>query len=156
MSWNDPNASNEAEKYVNPIPSRELMLSTITEYGEATHQQLAKAFNITDPDQFDAIGNRLKAMARDGQVNREGRPYRYRKVTKHDVVSGVVSAHAKGFGFVLLNDLPDLFLHEKQMRWVFNGDTVDAVGTSTDNRGRTEGRIVDVTERQQNQFVDVQ
>ena len=153
MSWNDPNASNEAEKYVNPIPSRELMLSTITEYGEATHQQLAKAFNITDPDQFDAIGNRLKAMARDGQVNREGRPYRYRKVTKHDVVSGVVSAHAKGFGFVLLNDLPDLFLHEKQMRWVFNGDTVDAVGTSTDNRGRTEGRIVDVTERQQNQFI---
>ena len=153
MSWNDPNASTEAEKYVNPIPSRELILSTINEYGEATHQQLAKAFNITDPDQFDAIGNRLKAMSRDGQVNREGRPYRYRKVTKHDVVTGVVSAHAKGFGFVLLNDLPDLFLHEKQMRWVFNGDTVEAIGTSTDNRGRTEGRIVDVIERQQKQFI---
>ncbi|MGP4950995.1 ribonuclease R [Psychrobacter sp. T6-1] len=153
MSWNDPNASAEAQKYDNPIPSRELILSTITEQGEATHQQLAKAFGIEDPDQFDALGNRLKAMARDGQVNRDGRPYRYRTVTQHDVVEGTVSAHAKGFGFVLLSDMPDLFLHEKQMRWVFNGDTVAAVATSTDNRGRTEGRIVDVVERQQNQFI---
>ena len=153
MSWNDPNASSEAQKYDNPIPSRDLILSTIAEQGEATHQQLAKAFNIDDPDQFDALGNRLKAMARDGQVNREGRPYRFRTVTEQDVVTGTVSAHAKGFGFVLLSDMPDLFLHEKQMRWVFNGDTVEAVGTSTDNRGRTEGCIVDVTARQQNQFI---
>ena len=153
MSWNDPNASAEAQKYVNPIPSRELILNTITEQGEATHQQLAKIFDINDPDQFDALGNRLKAMARDGQVNREGRPYRFRTVTQQDIVTGTVSAHAKGFGFVLLDDMPDLFLHEKQMRWVFNGDTVEAIGTSTDNRGRTEGRIVDVVDRQQNQFI---
>ncbi len=153
MSWNDPNASSEAQKYDNPIPSRELILSTISEKGEVTHQQLAKAFDIDDPDQFDALGNRLKAMARDGQVNREGRPYRYRTVTTQDVVSGTVSAHPKGFGFVVLEDMPDLFLHEKQMRWVFNGDTVDAIGTSTDNRGRTEGRIVDVTARRQNHFI---
>ncbi|WP_367110712.1 ribonuclease R [uncultured Psychrobacter sp.] len=153
MSWNDPNASSEAQKYDNPIPSRELILSTISDQGETTHQQLAKIFGIEDPEQFDALGNRLKAMARDGQVNREGRPYRYRTVTKQDVVTGIVSAHAKGFGFVVLEDMPDLFLHEKQMRWVFNGDTVNAIGTSTDNRGRTEGRIVDVIERQQNQFI---
>ncbi len=153
MSWNDPNASIEAEKYINPIPSRELILSTITEYGEATHQHLAKAFNIDDADQLEALANRLKAMVRDGQVNREGRPSRFRAVTKQDVVSGIVSAHAKGFGFVVLTDMPDLFLHEKQMRWVFNGDKVSAVGTSIDSRGRTEGRIVDVVERQQNQFI---
>ncbi len=153
MSWNDPNASSEAQKYDNPIPIRELILTTIAAQGESTHQQLAKAFDINDPDQFDALGNRLKAMARDGQVNREGRPYRFRAVTQQDVVSGTVSAHPKGFGFVVLADMPDLFLHEKQMRWVFNGDTVNAVGTTTDNRGRTEGRIVDVTERHQNQFI---
>ncbi|WP_352339487.1 ribonuclease R [Psychrobacter sp. 16-MNA-CIBAN-0192] len=153
MSWNDPNASAEAKKYINPVPSRELILSTITEQGELTHPQLAKVFNITDPDQFDALGHRLKAMVRDGQVNRDGRPYRFRTVTQHDVVRGTVSAHPKGFGFVLLSDMPDLFLHEKQMRWVFNGDIVDAIGTSTDNRGRTEGRIVEVTERHQDHFI---
>ena len=153
MSWNDPNASAEAKKYINPVPSRELILSTITEQGELTHPQLAKVFNITDPDQFDALGHRLKAMVRDGQVNRDGRPYRFRTVTQHDVVRGTVSAHPKGFGFVLLSDMPDLFLHEKQMRWVFNGDIVDAIGTSTDNRGRTEGRIIEVAERHQDHFI---
>ena len=153
MSWNDPNASAEAKKYINPVPSRELILSTITEQGELTHPQLAKVFNITDSDQFDALGHRLKAMVRDGQLNRDGRPYRFRTVTQHDVVRGTVSAHPKGFGFVLLNDMPDLFLHEKQMRWVFNGDIVDAIGTSTDNRGRMEGRIVEVIERRQNNFI---
>ena len=153
MTWNDPNASAEAQKYDNPIPSRELILQTIAQNGQPTHPELAHIFEINDPEQFDALGNRLKAMVRDGQVTRDGRPYRYRPVTTHDVVTGTVSAHAKGFGFVVLEDMPDLFLHEKQMRWVFNGDTVDAIGTSTDNRGRTEGRIVKVNERQQNQFI---
>lgn len=153
MTWNDPNARAEAQKYDNPIPSRELILTTLTEHSDITHPKLAAIFGISDPDQFDALGNRLKAMTRDGQVNRDGRPYRYRVVTQHDVVTGTVSAHAKGFGFVILDDMPDLFLHEKQMRWVFNGDKVNAIGTATDNRGRTEGRIVEVIERQQNEFI---
>ena len=153
MTWNDPNAKQEAQNYDNPIPSRLLILQTLADLGEATQPQLAEAFGIEDDDQFDALGNRLKAMTRDGQVNRDGRPYKYRAVTKQDIVSGTVSAHAKGFGFVVLDDMPDLFLHEKQMRWVFNGDAVDAIGTTTDNRGRTEGRIVEVTERQQTQFI---
>lgn len=153
MTWNDPNAQQEAQNYDNPIPSRLLILETIAKLGAPTHPQLAEAFGIDDADQFDALGNRLKAMVRDGQINRDGRPYKYRAVTKQDIVTGTVSAHAKGFGFVVLGDMPDLFLHEKQMRWVFNGDTVQAVGTTTDNRGRTEGRIVDVIERQQTQFI---
>ena len=153
MSWNDPNAKLEAQNYENPIPSRLLILQTLTELNEATQPQLAESFGIEDPEQFDALGNRLKAMVRDGQINREGRPYKYSPVTQKDVVSGTVSAHAKGFGFVVLEDMPDLFLHEKQMRWVFNGDVVDAIATSTDNRGRTEGMILQVTERQQSQFI---
>ena len=40
MSWNDPNASSEAQKYVNPIPSRELILSTINEYGEVDRKSV--------------------------------------------------------------------------------------------------------------------
>ncbi|PNK60898.1 ribonuclease R [Psychrobacter sp. FDAARGOS_221] len=153
MTWNDPNAQLEAQNYDNPIPSRLLILQTLADKGELTHKQLASSFDIDSDDQFEALGNRLKAMARDGQVHRDGRPYKYRAVTKQDVVNGTVSAHAKGFGFVVLNDMPDLFLHEKQMRWVFNGDTVNAIGTTTDNRGRTEGRIIEVTERQQTQFI---
>lgn len=153
MTWNDPNAAAEAKNYDNPIPSRLLILQTLVEHGNLTQAKLAEHFGITDKDQLDALANRLKAMARDGQVQRSGRPYQYRAMTKNDAVTGVVSAHAKGFGFVVLEDMPDLFLHEKQMRWVFHGDVVQAIATTTDNRGRTEGRILEVVERPQTQFV---
>ena len=156
-TWNDPNASQEAQQYDNPIPSRLLILQTLADKGAnkqgMTEAELASVFGIEDAERFEALGNRLNAMARDGQVRREGRPWVYRAVSADDVVTGTISAHAKGFGFVVLDDMPDLFLHEKQMRWVFNGDTVNAIGTSSDNRGRTEGRILEVTERQQSQFV---
>ena len=87
MTWNDPNAQQEAQNYDNPIPSRLLILQTLADKGELTHKQLAESFGIDNEDQFDALGNRLKAMSRDGQVNRDGRPYKYRAVTKQDVVT---------------------------------------------------------------------
>ena len=155
-NWNDPNAQAEAQKYDNPIPSRLLILQTLIDNDSKqglTQSQLAQAFAIDDEERFDALGNRLKAMVRAGQVSRDGRPYRYRPIDDSDTVTGTVSAHAKGFGFVVLDDMPDLFLHEKQMRWVFNGDTVRAVASETDGRGRGEGRIVDIAERQQSQFI---
>lgn len=155
-NWNDPNAQAEAQKYDNPIPSRLLILQTLIDNDSKqgmTQSQLAQVFAIDDEERFDALGNRLKAMVRAGQVSRDGRPYRYRPIDDSDTVTGTVSAHAKGFGFVVLNDMPDLFLHEKQMRWVFNGDTVRAVASETDGRGRGEGRIVDIAERQQSQFI---
>lgn len=160
-SWNDPNATDEAKKYDNPIPSRLLIMQTLDELGQkvgaVTHKQLADAFNIKDhksDERFDALSNRLKAMTRDGQISRDNsRPYKYRAISEDDLVTGVVSAHSKGFGFVVLDDMPDLFLSEKQMRWVFHGDTVQAVGTTTDNRGRTEGRVIEVIDRGQNNFI---
>ncbi|WP_434352943.1 ribonuclease R [Psychrobacter sp. HD31] len=164
--WNDPNAKAEASKYDNPIPSRLLIMQTLaglcesSKHGDATKNQLADAFGIDNKhhaEQFEALGNRLKAMTRDGQVmcqyGKRGKPDLFKAIKEEDVVTGVVSAHAKGFGFVVLEDMPDLFLHEKQMRWVFNGDIVNAVATLTDNKGRTEGRVLEVVERSQDNFI---
>lgn len=163
--WQDPNAQKEAENYDNPIPSRLLIMQTLTELVKThndkdaqgvTKSQLLASFNIDDDERSDAIGYRLKAMVRDGQIIRtqhKQQPTLYRAIDESDMVIGTVSAHAKGFGFVVLDDMPDLFLNEKQMRWVFHGDTVKAIATETDSRGRTEGRIIEVLERQQNQFV---
>ena len=44
----------------------------------------------------------------------------------------------------MLEDMPDLFLNETEMRWVFHGDKVKAIATSTDNRGRMMGRVLSV------------
>ena len=150
--WQDPNAAQEAANYENPIPSRVLILQTLMEHDGLSQHELANEFNLDD-DQYEALGHRLKAMSRDGQITRSGNPYVYKAISENDAVIGTVAAHAKGFGFVVLDDMPDLFLNEAEMRWVFHGDKVKAMATSTDQRGRMMGRIVEVVEHAQNEFV---
>jgi ribonuclease R len=63
-------------------------------------------------------------------------------------VSGRVSAHRDGFGFVIPDEPGvDLFLPDKEMQKVLHGDRVLARVVGTDRRGRPEGSIVEVTER---------
>lgn len=153
--WQDPNASQEASKYVNPIPSRLLILQTLTEKGEATQHELSLIFELDD-NEYEALGNRLRAMFRDGQISRDangGKPFIYRPINEQDTVIGTIASNAKGFGFVVLEDMPDLFLSEEQMRWVFHGDKVKAVATHGDNRGRMSGKILEVVEHTQLQMI---
>lgn len=156
-SWDDPNAQDEAHKYQNPIPSRLLILQTVadlTNRGEpATLESLGGHFGIlNDEERFFALNNRLKAMLRDNQLERHDGIH-FSVAPLPTVVTGVVSANAKGFGYVVLSDMPDLFLHEKQLRVVFDGDTVEAV--ATEFRGRTEARIQRVIKRASFEFVGV-
>lgn len=150
--WQDPNAAQEAANYDNPIPSRVLILQTLLEKGDLTQHELAYHFDLND-DQYEALGHRLKAMSRDGQISRSGHPYVYKAMSEKDAVTGTVASHAKGFGFVVLEDMPDLFLNEAEMRWVFHGDKVKAMATNTDQRGRMMGRILEVVEHAQSEFV---
>lgn len=151
-TWQDPNAAQEAANYDNPIPSRVLILQTLLEKGDLTQHELAYHFDLDD-DQYEALGHRLKAMSRDGQISRSGHPYVYKAMSEKDAVTGTVAAHAKGFGFVVLEDMPDLFLNDAEMRWVFHGDKVKAMATNTDQRGRMMGRILEVIEHAQSEFV---
>lgn len=153
--WQDPHATEEAKKYNNPIPSRSLILQTLVEQGQASHQQLVNIFEITDEQQQEALMHRLKAMCRDGQIERKkkkDKPIIYQPMKKQIFV-GTISAHAKGFGFVVLEDMPDLFLPETEMRWVFHGDVVKVIATGTDYRGRTLGQIVTVIEHAHPQYI---
>lgn len=153
--WNDPNASLEAQKYQNPIPSRLLILQTVAEMTNnglpATQESLAMHFGfLDDEDRFFALTNRLKAMLRDAQLERSD-GYHFSIAPLPTLVTGKIASNAKGFGFVLLDDMPDLFVHERQMRVVFHGDTVEAV--ATEFRGKPEARISSVIARHQVEFV---
>ncbi|UNU73788.1 ribonuclease R [Moraxella nasovis] len=155
--WNDPNANVEASKYQNPIPSRLLILQTVAQMnnrGEAaTIESLGLHFEILgDEDRFFALNNRLKAMLRDHQLERTDGIH-FSIAPLPTIVTGKVASNAKGFGFVVLDDMPDLFLHEKQLRVVFDGDTVEAV--ATEFRGKPEARIVNVIKHAQTEFVGV-
>ncbi|MDC0598231.1 ribonuclease R [Gammaproteobacteria bacterium] len=150
----DPHAQREADKYDNPIPSREFILEHLEKQGEpVTHQDLCTELLLFDADSQEALRRRLIAMTRDGQLidNRRGA---YGLVKKMDLVKGTIQGNKEGFGFVIPDDgSADLFLSPNQMRKVFDGDTVLARISGTDRRGRREGKVVEVLERKSTQFV---
>ncbi len=144
----DPEAAREAEKYENPIPSRELILQHLAERGSpATREQLLEEFGLHSEEQIEALRRRLRAMERDGQLiyTRRGT---YAPVDKLDLVLGRISGHRDGFGFLIPDDgSDDLFLSPAQMRLVFDGDRALARVSGLDRRGRREGAIVEVIAR---------
>jgi len=67
----DPKAKQEANKYPNPIPSREYILQVLTKNSlPLNFGQLAKFFNLKEDEQLKALKNRLKAMEKSGQLLR--------------------------------------------------------------------------------------
>jgi len=144
----DPEAAREAEKYENPIPSRELILQHLDERGSpAAREELAAEFGLVSDEQLEALRRRLRAMERDGQLiyTRRGT---YAPVDKLDLILGRVSGHRDGFGFLVPDDgSDDLFLSPAQMRLVFDGDRALARVSGLDRRGRREGAIVEVIAR---------
>ena len=144
----DPEAAREAEKYDNPIPSRELILQHLSERGSpAAREQLVEEFGLSSEEDIEALRRRLRAMERDGQLiyTRRGT---YAPVDKLDLVCGRISGHRDGFGFLIPDDgSDDLFLSPAQMRLVFDGDRALARVAGLDRRGRREGAIVEVISR---------
>lgn len=150
----DPFADREAEKYQNPIPSREFIMELLQKRGNPmSYDELVEALELTTPDQLEALRRRLKAMARDGQLmpNRLGA---YGLVSNMNLILGRITAHKDGYGF-LIPDAGggDLFLSAKQMQRVFHGDRVLAAVIGTDTKGRREGRIVEIIERNTQEVV---
>ena len=143
----DPHRAREAEKYENPIASRELILDVLTEAGIPLDMAtLANKLEIVDSEQ-DGFIRRLNAMERDGQVmrNRKGDIC---LVGKLDLITGKVQGHPDGFGFLVPDDgSDDLFLGPKQMHRVLHGDRAVVREIGLDRRGRREASIVEVIER---------
>lgn len=138
----------DREKYSNPIPNREFILDLLDESDEQlTRAQIAKALDIHGDEEKEALRRRLRAMERDGQLAFES-DKTYRVLTEQDFFEGRVIGHREGFGFLACDTGgDDLFLHNSQMRKVFDGDRVRAIITGVDRRGREEASIVEITQR---------
>ncbi|WP_407351312.1 ribonuclease R [Luteimonas sp. R10] len=151
----DPQADREADRYANPIASREAILQLLAEAdGPQTAEELAQRLDLTAPDRFDALGKRLGAMVRDGQLlqNRRGG---YAPAAQLDLIPGTVIANPDGFGFLRPDTGAgdDLFLPPNEMRKAMHGDRVMAAVSGVDRRGRREGVIVEVLERRLNRLI---
>ncbi|MFP4606067.1 MAG: ribonuclease R [Thiohalospira sp.] len=150
----DPNADREAERYENPIPSRDYIMEILEGHGAPMpHADLARALAIDDDERLEALRRRLRAMERDGQIlrNRKGD---YGLISRMDLKRGRVVGHADGFGFLIPDEGgDDVFLSPKAMHPVLHGDRAVVSVIGVDRRGRPEGMVVEVLERNTQQVV---
>ncbi len=129
------------------IPSREEILGILrTAQRPQDAASIVAALGVK-PEEYDGLARRLGAMERDGQIKLD-RSGNYQLAHHTDFVEGRVSGHREGYGFLIPDDgSADIFLPEKEMQKVLNGDRVQARVTGTDKRGRPEGSIVEVVQR---------
>ena len=156
----DPHAKREAQRYENPIPSREAILELLREADKPlNHNQICKKLGLEDFEQVEALRKRLRAMERDGQlmVNRRDA---YGLVDKMHLLRCKVQGHRDGYGFAIpllesqgeakntpVGKPDDVYLSARQMQFVFDGDEVLVTITGVDRRGRQEGKVVEVLVR---------
>jgi len=152
--YKDPKAAREAKNYAHPVPSREVVIELLSDRDEPlSSENLLSALGVTSENDIESMSRRLRAMERDGQIlkNRRGR---YGLISKMNMISGTVTGHADGFGFLIPDEGgEDLFLSPKQMRKVFHGDRAIGCVTGIDKRGRREGSLVEIIERRHHSIV---
>ncbi len=141
--------SRQAKSYKHPIPGPNDLIDFLTEAGKPQKADaILKAFNLKGQRMRSLLTDRLHAMVRSGQVleNRRGE---YCLTAKLDLVTGVVSGHRDGFGFVVRDDGAgdDIYLSAREMRSLFDGDRVAIRVKGMDRRGRAEGELVEVLDR---------
>lgn len=149
MKFNDPEVFEEAEKYEHPIASRTAILSRLKELGKPTSgQKLRLSFGFKLKRDCIAFKRRLKAMVRDGQLFKNSHDV-YSLATDEALIKGQIMGHKEGYGFCIPEEegIDDLFLTEYEMKKVFHGDTVLAQRVVKGPRGRSEGSIIEVLQR---------
>ncbi len=153
-SKHDPFAEREAQKYAQPIPSREFIMALLEEAGQPLRrEQIREALKLDGEEQIEALQRRLRAMERDGQLlfNRRNE---YCLAAKVELITGRVQGHSQGFGFVIPEQGgDDLLLPAHEMRAIMHGDRVAVREVGVDRRGRREAAVVEVLERGLSQIV---
>ena len=139
----------KGKPYKHPIPSQNDLIDFLTDVGKPLKvEPILQAFTLKGQRTRSLLVDRLQGMVRAGQIleNRRGE---FCLTAKLDLVTGKVSGHRDGFGFVIRDDgePEDVYLSAREMRALFDGDRVAVRIKGLDRRGRAEGELVDVLER---------
>ncbi|WP_213610790.1 ribonuclease R [Pseudoalteromonas sp.] len=145
MSNQDPNLSREQEKYENPVPSREFILTHLQERSKpANYAQLCEELAVNDDERQIAFKRRLRAMERDGQLY-FNKFKCYALIDEAGLTKGKVVGHRDGFGFLEVEgESKDWFIAKHQMNMVLHGDIVLAKGTKRGSGSKCDARIIKV------------
>lgn len=142
----DPFYKKEKEKYEFPIPSREFILQILEDYGRPVSRNKLNTLLEAREEDLEALGFRLKAMVRDGQIMQD-RTGRFCLLKRINLCRGVIHGHPEGYGFFIPEEGgEDMLLSPKEMQAAMHGDVALAIQTGTDRRGRAQGKIHEIIE----------
>lgn len=144
----DPNKDLEAQKYDDPIPSREVILNYLKDLKQPTiFENITETLELKRTKQIDALANRLGAMVRDEQLQQDGqyfRPYNH----EHLIITGYVRIENDGNAIISTEDkIYSAFLPQNQTRLVFNNDKVCATIIGINRKNKLEASINTIIER---------
>lgn len=128
----------------------EKLLSFMKEeaYKPLAVQELEEMLNITEAEEFKELVKALVALEEKGLIVRT-RSDRYGIPEKMNLIKGKISAHAKGFAFLLPEDtsLSDVFIPPNELNTAMNGDIVMVRLNSQSSGSRQEGTVIRILER---------
>jgi len=134
--------------YKHPVPSRNELLDYLKRAGKPlSAADILDGLGLKGLRVQAALLEKLQKMARSGLII-ENRRKEFCLAEKLDLMTGTVSGHTDGFGFVRTDDIgDDVYLSAREMRSLIDGDRVAIKVVGKDRRGRLEGRVVEVLER---------
>lgn len=147
---NDPNKDLEAQKYENPIPSRDVILEFIKDTGlPVSIEKIADALEIHKKSSFDGLIYRLGAMVRDGQIAKD-KYYFSALDAKPIFITSKVSADRDGRMEVFSHSLKTkVSILPAQSKMLFVGDEVNAKVLGINKRSRLEAEVKSIVSRSQ-------
>ncbi len=151
----DPEASQEAEKYDNPIPSRTLILQYLNDLDyPASLDYVANGLSMYQNSEIKALSNRLNAMVRDEQLINHGGyfcPVDY----QDDLVTGQVQIQQDGQTLVKPHNtqIPALILPGYQAKAVFHGDEVTVRICGLNRKEKLDAKIESILTRHTQEIV---
>ena len=113
-------------------------------YKPSTYRELVSQLDIA-PVNLDQFQETLDSLVEDGTLLLQGE--KYAVPSSSPLVTGTISVHAKGFGFVRNTAGPDVFIPKQRMNGAVDGDEVEIeVGPNPSPKG-PEGTVVAILKR---------
>ena len=145
MSKHKKSTPGRGKSYRHPIPKRGAILNFLREAGQPLKAEAVMlGFDLKGRRMRTLLADKLAKMVRAGQIieNRRGE---FCLLEKLQLITGTVTGHQDGFGFLARDDGgDDMYLSAREMRAIFHGDRVVARSVGLDRRGREEGQLVEV------------
>ncbi|MEO8190377.1 MAG: ribonuclease R [Acidobacteriota bacterium] len=141
------------------LPRDSDVLGRLREKGSRalSFQELVRSLHVPEEEE-DAFRERLDALERRGEIVR-ARGEKYSAIEFSNLTAGRLTVRAEGFGFVLVQGGPDLYVPRAGMHGAMDGDTVLAREERANSHGRgrdperISGSVVKILDRARERVV---